>query len=210
MKGLLVAGAGGHGKVVADTASETGRWDAIAFIDDRFESLRKMIKYPVLGKLDDAPGFLGEYKDLVVAIGDNLIRVKLLKNFSDVGFNLPFIVHPTAYVSRDAIIEPGCVIFAQAAVNAGSRIGFGSIINTGSTVDHDCFLGEGVHLSPGVHLAGEVNVGDYSWLGIASSVIQRVSIGRDVIVGAGTVVVRDILDDVTVVGVPGRVIKKSD
>jgi len=206
VSGLLVVGAGGHGKVVADTAYETGRWSKIAFLDKR-QDIKSVLSWPIIGCDDEAPFFLKEYQELAVALGNNQTRLKMLRHFAKIGFSLPVIIHPSAYVSNSAVIEAGCVVFAQSAVNAGVKIGFGSILNTCVSVDHDCILEDGVHLSPGVHLAGEVTVGSCSWIGIGTSVIQGVSIGQRVIVGAGTAVIKNIGDDVTVVGVPGGVIK---
>lgn len=210
MNGLLVVGAGGHGKVVADTAYSIGRWDKIAFLDDRYASIGNVLNGPVLGPLNQAASFLSEYAELVVAIGDNYLRVNLLRKFEDIGFRLPTLVHPTAFVSRAASLKPGTVVLSQAAVNAGAKVGFGCIINTAATVDHDCVLGTGVHVCPGAHLGGEVSVGDYSWLGIGSTIIHKISIGEKVIIGAGTVVIKQIENNVTVFGVPGRVVKKND
>lgn len=210
MTGLLIIGAGGHGKVVADTAYETGRWDKIAFLDNRYPTLKEVSGWPVLGNNDSGASLLDRYKDIIVAIGNNKLRIELLKEFAKKDFNIPTIVHPKAFVSRSAVIEDGTVIFSQAAINAEAKIGFGSIINTGATVDHDCILGTGVHLSPGVHLGGEVKIGDFTWLGVGSSVIHQSSIGENVIIGAGSVVINEIQNNVTVVGVPGRVIKKNE
>lgn len=208
MTGLLIVGAGGHGKVVADTAYESGRWDKIAFLDDRYPLLNSSLLWPVLGKIEQASSFLLDYPNLAIAIGDNLLRLELIHCFTELGFLMPIIVHPTAFVSKSAIIGAGTVVFAQAAINAGSQIGIGSIVNTGATIDHDCAVGDGVHISPGAHLAGNVTVGSYSWLGIGSSVIQQISIGENVIIGAGAVITKNVPNDVTVVGVPGKIIRK--
>ena len=210
MNNLLVVGAGGHGKVVADAAGETGQWDQIAFLDDGYPaSSSARQERPVLGKVNQAPEFLDQYPDIIVAVGDNFLRVQLLRYFAKAGFNLAVIVHPAAFASKEAVLEPGSVLFAQTAVNAGAKVGFGGIINTGATVDHDCVLDDGVHLSPGVHLGGTVRVGKYSWLGIGASVIHQLVIGENVIIGAGAAVISNIEDNVTAVGVPARVIKKK-
>ena len=207
MSGLLIVGAGGHGKVVADTAYESGRWEKIAFLDDRYPELKSSLLWPVLGKIAQATEFLTEYSDMVIAIGNNLLRAELVYRFTKMGFFMPTIVHPTAFVSKSVMIGAGSVVFAQVAVNAGTQIGHGSIVNTGATIDHDCLVGDGVHISPGAHLAGTVIVGNYSWLGIGSSVIQQISIGENVVIGAGAVITQNVPNDVTVVGVPGKIIK---
>jgi len=208
MAGLLIVGAGGHGKVVADTAYESGRWENIAFLDDRSSELNSSLFWPVLGKIEQASLFSLDYSDLAVAIGNNLLRVELVHRFTKMGFFMPTIVHPNAFVSRSVMIGAGSVVFAQVAVNAGTHIGIGSIVNTGATIDHDCLVGDGVHISPGAHLAGSVKVGNYSWLGIGSSVIQQISIGENVVVGAGAVITENVPNDVTVIGVPGKIIKR--
>lgn len=208
MRNLLIVGAGGHGRVVADTASLTGRWSKISFLDDRFPMDTNLL-WEVIASTDNAPLLLDEYDELIVAIGDNPLRVGLLKKFKEMGFSIPTIIHPDASISRFVEIGEGTVVFSQAVINAGSKIGIGAIINTGSTVDHDCDLGEGVHLSPGVKLAGGVTIGDYSWLGIGAVIIQQINIGNHVTVGAGSVVINSIESNTTVVGIPGRVIKKD-
>jgi sugar O-acyltransferase (sialic acid O-acetyltransferase NeuD family) len=207
MSGLLIVGAGGHGKVVAETAKEMGKWNKIAFLDD-FYNGQEILDLSVVGRFNDAIKFKDQYKELIVAIGNNLTRINLMMKYKQQGFTIPNIIHPTAYVCKNTYVEDGCVFFAQSAVNTQSKIGFGSIINTGATVDHDCQLGKGVHLSPGVHLGGTVKIGNYTWIGLGAGIINNISIGNNVIVGAGSIVISDIKDNVTVVGVPGKVIKK--
>jgi sugar O-acyltransferase (sialic acid O-acetyltransferase NeuD family) len=205
VKGLLVVGAGGHGRVVADAARESGAWGRIAFLDARYPDLSNSGDWQVIGKDTEAMGFREEFSDLVVAIGDAYTRVGMLDDLLSDGFSLPAIIHPHASVSRGVELGEGCVILAQAAVNFGAVVGRGCIINTGATVDHDCSLGDGVHVCPGAHLSGEVKVGEHSWLGVGSSVIQQVKIGADTTVGAGSVVTGDLPDGVTAVGVPATV-----
>jgi sugar O-acyltransferase (sialic acid O-acetyltransferase NeuD family) len=204
MAGLLILGAGGHAKVVAEAALATGRWGEVAFLDDRFPALREVLGWPVLGVLADAPAHRARYPEAVVAIGHARTRLRVQNDLQRNGFVLPVVVHPTAWVSPSASLGEGTVVFAQVAVNACVRAGAACIFNTGCSVDHDAALGDGVHVCPGARVAGEVTVGDATWLGIGSSVIQRVRVGADVTVGAGAAVVRDLPDGVTAVGVPAR------
>ena len=210
MNSLLILGAGGHGKVVADTAAATGQWEKIAFLDDKHPSLEVVLDWPVLGCIEEAKKFLPEYDDFCVAIGNNKLRIKLLKLFLDQGFSAPCLVHPTAYISPSASLGPGCVVFAQGVVNAEAQVGAGNIINTGASVDHDCILDEGVHLCPGVRLAGEVSVGQQTTLATSTTVIPQIKIGNHVMIGAGSVVVTDIPDHSTAAGVPAKIIKNHE
>ncbi len=204
MNQLLVIGAGGHGKVVAETALASSEWDNIAFLDDAFPSQKVLLSWPLLGTLDDAGGLTEEYPNLVVAIGRNSLRLQLINRFSSLGFKLPNIIHPTALVSPSVKLEKGIVIFPKAVINAESHLGSGCIINTSSTIDHDCTLGDGVHVCPGVNMAGGVSVGEGSLIGTGSSIIQQIQIGSNSVVGAGSVVVSDIGDSVTAFGNPAR------
>jgi len=207
---LLIIGAGGHGKVVADTAMEMGRWSRIGFVDDRGEQLKQVAGISVIGRLADLESLRDEWSVAVVAIGDARHRIDLLSSLRALKFELPAIVHPRAAVSRWATLGAGTVVFAQSAVNAGASIGAGCIVNTGATVDHDCRLGDGVHICPGANLAGNVTVGARSWVGIGSAVRQGISIGQDVTLGAGSVVVRDVPDESIAYGVPARVRSRTN
>ena len=208
-KALLVIGAGGHGKVVADIACDMKVWDEVCFVDDQYPELCRLGLWEVIGRLEDVERLRKRFSDIVVAIGDNRLRTEWLKRCLGLGFEAPVIRHPSAALSCLAKVGFGSVLVAQSAVNADAIIGLGGIVNTGATVGHDCVLAEGVHVAPGVNLAGASRIGSYSWVGIGSRVLQKVTVGRDVMIGAGSVVIRDVPDGATVVGVPGRVVKRA-
>lgn len=209
MNSLLIFGAGGHGKVVAETARAIGNWNEIMFADDAYPEVTSVDGYPVTADFSGATSMGDGHSDVIVAIGDNHKRSHLTMQLRQTGFNPVTLIHPAAVVAKSAHIETGTVIFAQAVVQAAARIGSAVIVNTAATVDHDCVVGDGVHLSPGVHLGGEVQVGDNSWLGVGATVINRIAIGRDVTVGAGSCVIGNLPDGVTVVGVPACPIRQE-
>lgn len=139
MKSLLIIGAGGHGKVVKEIAEDLG-YKKIDFIDDNNPK--------AIGKIEELNKFL-KYKEAIVGIGNNEFRESILNKLEQIGFAIPTLVHPTAYVSRSAIIEKGSVIEPKAIVNASARIGMGSIISVGSIVDHDTVIGKCAHINAG-------------------------------------------------------------
>jgi len=211
MAALLLLGAGGHARVVAETALATGRFSSIAFLDDRrsgSDQLPDPLGWPVIGPFSAAfdPQIRHQFPEALVATGKAAVRLQWLPRLAAAGYELPAVIHPTAWVSPSSQLGAGSVVFAQAAVQSQAVIGSGAILNTGCSVDHDVQLGNGVHICPGARLAGEVQVGDRSWIGIGASVIQQICIGVDVTVGAGAAVVRDLPDGVTAVGVPARVL----
>lgn len=201
---LLIVGASGHGRVVADCAGALDRWTEIVFFDDRHPNIDHNFKWPVRGGISSIPEAAGKNDEVFVAIGNCATRVALLARFRDMNLKLATLVHPQASVSTDTKIEYGSIVVAGAVVNIGATIGLGGIINTSSSVDHDCVLDSGVHVCPGARLAGDVRIGDRSWIGIGAVVRQGIQIGADVVVGAGAAVVTDISDGLTVVGVPAR------
>lgn len=202
---LLIVGAGGHGKVVAETAALGSRWDRIAFVDDARPKGEKVAGFEIIGITEDLNDLRLDFADAAIGIGDNGTRLSHLRHLIEARFHLPAIVHPTAAISPTATIGAGTVIFAQAAVNAEARIGTAVIINTGAVVEHDCIIGDGVHLSPGVHMGGHVVIGERAWIGTGTAIVPRAEIGGGTIVGAGATVTGDLPEDVVAVGVPARV-----
>jgi sugar O-acyltransferase (sialic acid O-acetyltransferase NeuD family) len=205
MSSLLVLGAGGHGRVVADAAISTHQWDLIAFADDRADAAMRPLGLEVVGALADLEQIGSRFDCVALGVGDNRTRLALYVRCLQAGYALPVVVHAAAAVSPRAAVGPGSVVFAQAAVNVGATLGPACIVNTGATVDHDCRLAEAVHISPGANLAGNVTVGGRAWIGIGACVRQGIRIGSDATVGAGSVVVADVEQGATVFGVPARV-----
>lgn len=201
---LLIVGASGHGRVVADCALASKRWSEIVFFDDRWPSLDRNLIWPVIGKVAAVAAQVREGDEIIVAIGHAPTRLALLSHFREAGMRIATVIHPHASISLETKIDSGTIVVSGAVINIGAAVGAGCIINTGCSVDHDCILGEGVHVCPGTRLAGDVHVGSQSWIGIGAVVRQGIRIGMNVTVGAGAAVVADVPDGLTVVGVPAR------
>lgn len=206
---LIIFGAGGHGRVVADAASVSGRFSAIAFLDDGFPALRQAGPWPVVGRFTDAASLRDQFSCAAIGVGDNRARLTLMDEIGRIGFGLPAIVHPSAVVSQHASLGKATVVLAQAVVNFGAVVGEAVIINTAAVVEHDCRVGDGAHLSPGAMLGGGVTIGNCSWIGIGASVRHATAIGEQVRIGAGAAVVSAIPAGATAVGVPARVVEKK-
>ena len=204
MSSLLILGAGGHGKVAAETALASNLFSSIAFLDDYASS--PLLGWPIIGPLEMAlnPDLKHRYSFAFVAFGDPVIRLNWINILFNLGYLLPTLVHPNAHVSSTATIGAASIVMAQASVQTNTTIGRGAILNTSCSVDHDCVLSDGVHICPGAHLAGGVRVESRTCIGIGASVIPQVFIGSDVTVGAGSAVIANIPDSVTAVGVPAR------
>ncbi len=204
---IFVYGASGHGKVVGDILLASKNPAFVGFIDDRAE-LRdtRVLGLPVFG---DGQWLQEQVRvarvGVALGVGDNSVRQKLAENCISWGTELVTLVHPTASISKSARLGRGTVVMAQAAINADAKIGAGAIVNTSAVVEHDVEIGDFANVSPNAVMGGASRLGTLSHLCIGASAIPCVSIGANTIVGAGSVVVRDIPDGVVAFGVPARV-----
>lgn len=199
---LIIIGASGHGKVVADIAVKMNRWKEIVFLDDN-QSIKKHLGFDVVGNTNDT----NEYKeraDFFVAIGDNSIRENIQERLMNNRFSIATLIHPDAVIAIDVEIGIGTAVMAGVVINTSTRIGDGCIINTSSSIDHDNMIKDFVHISPGVKLAGTVSIGTGTWLGIGSIVINNISIIERSLIGAGSLVIEDINTPGTYMGSPVR------
>ena len=199
---LIIIGASGHGKVVADIAIKMNKWQSIAFLDDD-ESIKTSMGLEVIGTTADAFTYKDE-ADFFVAIGSNATREKIQEKLIEEGVNVVSLIHPSSVIGTEVEIGIGTAVMAGVVVNSSTRIGKGCIINTSASLDHDNVIEDYVHISPGVNMAGTVKIGKRSWLGIGSVVNNNVNICSRCKVGAGAVVVKDITEPGTYVGVPAR------
>jgi len=211
MNKIVIYGAGGHGKVVADIIKKSKKFEIVGFVDDNTKlSGQKFFGYLILGAGQILPQLLKKnIKYCIVAIGDNNIRVNLAKKIKSIGFNLPTLIHPQATIASDVVFGEGTVVMAGAVINPGSKIGNYVIINTGATVDHDNIIEEGAHIAPGAHLGGGVKIGKKSLVAIGASVREYCEVGSNSIVGIGAAVIKSVPDNVVVVGVPAKILRTN-
>ena len=193
-KNLIIIGASGHGKVVADIARqmmENGKrkYTNICFLDDD-KTKSACGTYPIIGTTENIEQYLG--MDCFVAIGDANIRQKMAKRLESFRADVPVLVHPRAIIGENVSIGIGTVLAGGTVVNSGSTIGKNCIINTGATVDHDCQIDDYVHIAPGTHICGGVHIGDCTWIGAGTTFVQELSVCSNCMIGAGSVVVRDV------------------
>jgi sugar O-acyltransferase (sialic acid O-acetyltransferase NeuD family) len=180
----------------------SGAYSDVEFLDDRYPGLVVPEGWRVSGALAEISKVPTANTAFVAAFGDATLRLSILSRAVERGFACPVIVHPSAVISRYVEIGRGSVVFGGVVVNVGAKVGEGCILNTGATIDHDCRLADGVHVCPGAHLAGNVSLGQRTWFGIGAVAKQGVTIGDDCTVGAGAVVLKDVVSATIVVGNP--------
>jgi len=201
-KSVIIIGASGHGKVIADIIIKSND-KIVGFLDDGVEKGSIVAGIEVLGKTEDYIKFTD--CEFVIAIGNPYIREKIANRLPVKWYTA---IHPTAVISTlDVEIGEGTVVMANAVINSSTKIGKHCIINTASVVEHDNVLEDYVHISPHATLAGIVTVGKSTHIGAGACTKQVLNIAPNCIIGAGAAVVKDITESGTYVGVPARKIK---
>lgn len=198
-KRVIIIGAGGQGKVIADLVKSQND-EVLGFLDDQLRPGTLVLGIPVLGQVADYPLYQKDW--LIAAIGDNRLRKTLAQKLCNVHWYTA--IHPTAFVSDYAKIGEGTVVLPQAAVHTDAVIGRHCIINSGAVVEHDCRIGDYVHLSVGAKLGGGVTVGEGCFLGIGCAVRDHLHLAAGCVVGMGSVVVKDLTIPGVYTGVPAK------
>lgn len=165
---LLILGAGGHGRSVAESAELSGEWADIIFADDSWPSKEKVSKFKIVSNISkikflDKSGVLA-----ITAVGNNQLRNQWNKQLMELGIPLATIIHPNTIISPTAVIGHGVAIMAGCVVGTHSQIGNGVILNMGTLLDHDVFVDEYAHLSVGVKVAGGKEISQYSFLEVGT------------------------------------------
>ena len=202
MRDLVIIGAGGHGRVIADIAQKLGVYKAISFLDDG--EAKETMGLPIVGKTSDVEKYV-DIADIFVAIGNSKVRRDFTECLLTLGANIPTLVHPSAIIGACVEIGVGSAIMAGTVINPCSKLGKGVILNTCSSIDHDCVIGDYRHIAVGVHVAGTVSLGDNVWLGAGATIKNNTIVCGNCIIGAGAVVVKDIMESGTYIGVPAKI-----
>lgn len=194
---VYLYGASGHAKVVMDIARKA-YYDVPCLIDDNL-AVNELAGLPVL---HSAKGL----SPIIVTIGDCQIRRRIVEKLGEREYLT--VVHPSAVKADSVTLGFGTVVMADAILNPFASVGNHCIINTGASIDHDCIIHDFVHIAPHCTLCGEVEIGEGTWVGAGTTIIQGVHVGKDCFIGAGAVVVKDIPDGCLCYGNPARVVKK--
>jgi sugar O-acyltransferase (sialic acid O-acetyltransferase NeuD family) len=144
-----------------------------------------------------------------ISVGENSIRGKIYNSLVPQLGQPVNAVHPSAILAASIVLGDGVMIAAGAVLNPLVRIGKGVICNTSCTIDHECRVGDFSHIAPGAILCGNVTVGQGSFIGAGAVIRQGISIGENVMIGAGCVVVRNVPDNVVMVGNPQKELIKK-
>ena len=203
---LIIIGGGGHCKVILDILIENDEYEICGIIDNEY---KKIYGIEVIGKDEDCKEiFKSGIKHAFVAIGNNALRKKIFESLTDIGYNMVNVISRSSKLSNYAVLGKGIAIMPGVVINASTKIEDGCILNTCSHIDHDCEIGKFTHISTGAGICGGVVVGESCFICTGSNIIDGICIGNYVTVGAGSVVIRNISDNCTVLGIPAKRIER--
>ena len=209
MKDIVIIGAGGFGREVAwlieDINKVNNEWNIVGFVDDNKSIQGTEINgYKVVGDID----WLEKQEVFVVnAIGNPVIKKKVMDKLDGSKNIYPILIHPSVIYSERVTFGEGSIICAGNTLTVDIQIGKHVIINLDSTIGHDAVIGDYSTILPSVNISGCVNIDKCVNIGTGSAIIQGMKIGNNTIIGAGSVVTKDLPENCTAVGVPAKPIK---
>ena len=212
MKILGIYGASGLGREVLELAmiinKKEKRWDNYIFIDDG--DVPPIVQGCNVYKYEAAKRQFSETLEIAMGIGEPTTRGKLFQKIKNDNISLPSLIHPDVYIPETTTIGKGVIIQTGCFVSVNIQIKDYVMLQPKSSVGHDCVLDEGAIISTFDSIAGAVHIGKYTYLGMSVSVKELTRIGDYSIIGMGSVVVKDIPDEMIAIGNPARPMKKNE
>lgn len=213
-KNIIIIGASGHAKVIIDIIEQINKFNIVGLIDSFKPIDFKIFKYKVIGREEDIPKLALKYNfnKGIIAIGDNWTRKKMYHKIKNIYPEFDYIsaIHPKAIIGKHVTIGKGTVIMAGVIVNSDSKIGRFCILNTKASLGHDGNLKKFASLAPNSTVGGNVKIGTCTAICIGTNILQNIIIGKYTIIGAASLVNRNIPDYKMAYGSPAKAIKSID
>lgn len=209
MKNIVIVGSGGFGREVAWLIEDINKvkpvWNIVGFVDDNNDLTDSTVNgYKVLGNID---WLIDKEVYVVIAIGDPVGKKNVFERIKNTNNSFPSLIHPSVIMSNSVNIGDGTIICAANILTVNIEIGNHVIINLDCTIGHDAVIHDYATILPSVNVSGYVDIGECVSVGTGSAIIQGLKIGDNAVIGAGSVVVKDIPANCTAVGVPAKPIK---
>jgi len=211
MKNIVIFGSGGHAKVIVDIIEKQGKFNIAGFIDRYREKNTVIMGYKVIGDESSLKDIIFSYEIYggIIGIGDNSIRAKFRDKVIKIIPNFKFVncIHPKSILGKDATLGMGNIVMAGAIINSSTKINNHCILNTNSSIDHDCLMSDFSSIAPNTAVGGNVKIGDYSAIGIGANILPSVNIGKNCIIGGGSLVCHDTNKNSIYYGSPSKFIR---
>ncbi len=203
MTRLVIVGAGGHARVLIELCRAHGGFEIVGVVAQAGPP--SLLGLKLLGDESLLESLRAQGVEAAcVGVGDNATRLRIGQRLRALGFALPPLAHPSAFLAPSALLGPGAVVMARAVLGTEARAESLAILNTGAIADHDVVLGEASHAAPGTVLAGHASLGARALLGAGAAVRPGITIGADAVIGAGSAVAADVAPGAVLAGVPAK------
>ena len=190
---IILVGGGGHCASVIDVIEQQGKYTIKGIIDTKEHVGKQVLGYKIIGTDDDLEKLYLTCPNAIISVGQiksSALRVRLFQKLKTIGYHLPVVISPLAYVSKHAIIEEGTIIMHHALVNAGVKIGKNCIVNTKANIEHGVVIDDISHISTGAIVNGDCVIGRGTFIGSNATISNGVTIPPNSIISAGTFVKR--------------------
>lgn len=215
IKDIVIIGAGGVGRetalIIEDINEVNKEWNLLGFVDDNDDIQGSNINgYEVLGNLSFLENYNKEIYVVCAIANYNIKKMIIEKLKKNINIKYATLIHPSTKINNTVEIGEGCIVYQNVILTSNIFIGNHIIISPRCGIGHDVKVENYCSLLWNVSASGNVLIKEGALLGSASTIIQGLTVGKGSIIGAGTVVIRDIEDNITVVGNPARMIKKNE
>lgn len=211
MKNIVIIGGGNQAHYVIDIIEKAGQYNIVGIIDSIHPIGSNRFDYKILGRQENIVELIEQYQIYggIIAIGDNWARYNVSLQISSLAPDFKFInaIHPSVIIGNNVEIGEGVTAMAGVIFNPKSKIGNFTFFATGAQVEHDCTISDFASISAGSVTGGYVTLGKYSALTLGVTVLDRLEIGENTVVGAGSLVLKSLPSNVLVYGNPAKIIK---
>lgn len=191
MKEIILIGGGGHCKSCIDVIEQENKYKIAGIIDKKEVLGKEVLGYKVIACDEDLPELFNKYQYALITIGqlhNSSIRKKFYKTLKDIGFILPTIVSPKAYISKHSSVKEATIVMHDVVINSNSYIGKNCIINTKSLIEHDVTIKDNCHISTASVVNGHCIINENSFIGSNSTVVNNIEIEKNSFIKAGSLV----------------------
>lgn len=214
MENILLFGGGLHTNYCIDIIKKEGKYNIIGIVDSIKEIGEELFGYKILGRQEQLNELILEYNihGGIITIGDNWSRKIVFESIINQDPNFKFVnaIHPSTIIGMNVEIGVGIVIMAGCIINPNSKVGNFCFFATGSQLEHDCNIHDFASISAGSITGGKVNIGKYSAIALGVIIMDRINIGENTVVGSGSLVTKDLPDNVLAYGSPAKIIRDRE
>ncbi|MFN0290520.1 acetyltransferase [Pedobacter helvus] len=208
---LILIGGGGHCKVCIDVIEQTGQFDIIGILDLAELVGTSVLNYQIIGTDQDIAKYVEQGYSFLITVGQIksvALKEKLFHILNENKAVIATVVAPSAHVSVHSNVGAGTIVMHHVTVNAGAIIGKNCILNNCCDIEHDTIVGDHTHISTGAILNGNCRIGNGVFVGSNATVANQIVIGDKAVIGAGSVVIKNVTAKDIQAGNPAKSINK--